>query len=82
MYYGPNRYRQSFPLKNRLAGFILETAENRVYGEPHTEAAEYLGATYRHLLYVIAEFYKEGLLHKSEVGYRITDADTLRKYLP
>ena len=64
---------QAYPLKVKLASFILMTEHNGLYREKHTEASGYLGVTYRHLLYVIAEFVKEGLLEKSPAGYRITN---------
>ena len=48
-----------------------------MYREQHTEAAEYLGVTYRHLLYVLAEFVKEGILEKTKTGYRIIDMEKL-----
>ncbi len=40
---------QSFPLVNRLAAFILLSQEGDLYHEKHTQAAEYLGVSYRHL---------------------------------
>lgn len=64
---------QSYPLKNRLATFVLDTQRQGLYREPHTEAAAYLGVTYRHLLYVLADFVKEGLFEKTPQGYRILD---------
>lgn len=64
---------QSYPLENRLADFILTTAAGGVYREKHTEASEYLGVTYRHLLYVLADFRKRGLLKKTRQGYEIVD---------
>lgn len=69
----------AYPLKNRLAHFILLTARHGIYCEKHTETAEYLGVTYRHLLYVLAEFVKEGILKKTENGYQIEDMKTLQK---
>lgn len=69
---------QAFPLRNRLASFILETSVNGIYREQHTEVAEYLGVTYRHLLYVISEFVQNGLLVKTNSGYLITDIKALR----
>lgn len=68
----------SYPLRNRLAAFILETSVGGMYRERHTEVAEYLGVTYRHLLYVFAEFVKEGLLEKVQAGYRIKDIGKMR----
>lgn len=70
---------QSYPLKNRLAAFMLETAVNGIYREQHGEVAEYLGVTYRHLLYVLAEFVKLGLIEKTSVGDRLIDMTALRE---
>ena len=68
-----------YSLETRLANFILTTSHNRIYREMHTEVAEYLGVTYRHLLYVIAKFVKSGILEKSEQGYVIKNENALRK---
>ena len=70
---------QSYPLEARLANFILLTSCNRLYREKHTEVSEFLGVTYRHLLYVLADFVKRGLLKKTEQGYSIQDLDALSK---
>lgn len=70
---------QSYPLEVRLANFILLTSCNRLYREKHTEASEFLGVTYRHLLYVLADFVKRGFLKKTEQGYYIEDIHTLRR---
>lgn len=63
----------AYPLSVRLAQFILLTQQNGLYREKHTEVAEYLGVTYRHLLYVLAEFVKRGILKKTTQGYVILD---------
>lgn len=73
---------QSYPLENRLADFILITAHNNLYTEQHTEAADFLGVTYRHLLYVLADFVNKGYLSKTKHGYEITDIDSLRYLIP
>lgn len=70
---------QSYPLEVRLANFILLTSCNRMYRERHTEVSEFLGVTYRHLLYVLAGFVKRGYLKKTECGYYIQNPDALRK---
>lgn len=70
---------QAYPLENRLAAFILLTSNNMLYTEKHTEASEFLGVSYRHLLYVLADFTKRGILHKEGCSYRITDFDSLNK---
>lgn len=62
-----------------MANFILLTSCNRLYREKHTEVAEFLGVTYRHLLYVLADFVKRGFLKKTEQGYYIQDFNILRK---
>lgn len=69
---------QTYPLENRLAAFILATAAGGVYREKHTEAAEYLGVSYRHLLYVLADFVRKGILTKNKSGYLIIDLQSLR----
>ena len=69
---------QSCSLSVRLAGFVLLTQQNGFYREMHTETAEYLGVTYRHLLYVISDFVKQGILRKTAQGYQILRPDQLR----
>lgn len=70
---------QTYPLRSRLASFILMTSQNGIYRERHTETAAYLGVTYRHLLYVLAEFVKEGILEKTRSGYQISKIHELEK---
>lgn len=70
---------QAYPLENRLAAFIFTAATGGVYREKHTEAAEFLGVSYRHLLYVLADFVKKGILKKNKSGYLITDFKTLQE---
>ncbi len=72
---------QSYPLKNRFAEFILKMSVNGYYREPHTEVAEFLGVTYRHLLYVLAQFVQEGILQKTTQGYCITDKEKLKSLI-
>lgn len=71
---------QAYPLKSRLASFILMTSNHGLYRERHTETAAYLGVTYRHLLFVLAEFVKEGILEKTTRGYRIVQEKELKKF--
>lgn len=72
---------QSYSLKVRLAEFIWKMSVNGYYREPHTEAAEFLGVTYRHLLYVLAQFVKDGILQKTKHGYFITDEEVLIEFI-
>lgn len=71
---------QSYPLKPRFAEFILKMTVNGYYREPHTEVADFLGVTYRHLLYVLAGFVQEGILQKTNRGYFLADEKKLREY--
>ena len=70
---------QAFPLVNRLAAFILLTQHDNVYKEKHTQVAEYLGVTYRHLLYVFAQFSAEGVISKQKAGYLILNRGALMR---
>ncbi|MEL7647658.1 MAG: transcriptional regulator YeiL [Sedimentibacter sp.] len=67
----------SYPLENRLAAFILMTSNNSLYTEKHTEVSEFLGVSYRHLLYVLAGFVKKGILKKEGGSYKINDLKSL-----
>jgi len=69
---------QAYPLKARLADFILLTSQNGFYREKHTEASEFLGVTYRYFLFVLEGFVKDGLLKKTKQGYRIENPERLR----
>lgn len=68
---------QSFPLINRLAAFILLTQNCDIYREKHTQAAEYMGVSYRHLLFVIAQLTHDDVLVKQKAGYIIKNKPRL-----
>lgn len=70
---------QSFSLSERFSSFILLTSHNNIYDEKHVQAAQYLGVTYRHLLYVLSLFVKKGYLEKMNKHYLITDKNSLLK---
>ncbi|HEY4624070.1 MAG TPA: transcriptional regulator YeiL [Solibacillus sp.] len=70
---------QAYPLENRLASFILLTSDHDFYKEKHTEVCEYLGVSYRHLLFVLAKFTKAGYLTKQNRGYLINDREQLEQ---
>lgn len=72
----------AYPLDKRLAEFILLTEQKGYYRTPHTEASGYLSVTYRHLLYVIADFVKQGILSKTPQGYRIENREALERLAP
>lgn len=62
---------QNYALKNRLAAYMLMSEHEGIYTEKHTETAEYLGVSYRHLLYTLKAFVEEGLIEKRRKGYLI-----------
>lgn len=70
---------KTYPLTNRLATFILLAAPNGHYKEMHGNAAEYLGVSYRHLLFVLADFVQKGYLEKTNKGYQVTNKKALVK---
>ncbi|MBF4695985.1 transcriptional regulator YeiL [Fusibacter ferrireducens] len=69
-YYTKN---QNYELKNRLAAHLLMSANKGIYQEKHTETAEFLGVSYRHLLYTFKIFQEEGLIVKQKKGYRVDE---------
>jgi len=75
------KYSQSlaFPLENRLADFILQASDEEIYKEKHVTVCDYLGVSYRHLLYVLAQFCEVGYLQKEGRHYRIKQYSSLYK---
>jgi CRP/FNR family transcriptional regulator, putaive post-exponential-phase nitrogen-starvation regulator len=69
----------SFPLENRLADFILQTADAGIYKEKHVTVCEFLGVSYRHLLHVLAQFCEKGYLEKRGRYYFIQQYDSLKR---
>jgi predicted transcriptional regulator len=60
----------------------MEHENEGVYKIPHTEVAEYLNVSYRHVLYGIKGFCDAGLLSKTAgrgKGYAISDKSGLRR---
>ena len=70
---------QAYPLENRLASFILLSSDNDFYKEKHTEVCEYLGVSYRHLLFVLAQFTENGYLTKQNRGYFLSNRAQLQQ---
>lgn len=60
---------QNYEFKNRLAAYILMSECHGKYSEKHTETSEFLGTSYRHLLYTIKQFIEDGILVKEKKGY-------------
>lgn len=73
------KYSQSlaFPLENRLADFILQTADKGIYKEKHVTVCDYLGVSYRHLLHVLTQFCEKNYLQKEGRNYQIKQYHSL-----
>jgi CRP/FNR family transcriptional regulator, putaive post-exponential-phase nitrogen-starvation regulator len=73
------KYTQSlaFPLENRLADFILQTADEGIYKEKHVMVCDYLGISYRHLLHVLSQFCEKNYLQKDGRNFRIKQYQSL-----
>ncbi len=69
----------NLPFQTRLARFILLTEEDGIYHEKHTEVAEYLHVSYRHLLFVLHDFTQKGILEKNGRNYAIKNREALTK---
>lgn len=75
------KYSQSlaFPLENRLADFILLTADEGIYREKHVTVCDYLGVSYRHLLHVLTQFCDKSYLQKEGRNYHIKEMHSLKQ---
>jgi CRP/FNR family transcriptional regulator, putaive post-exponential-phase nitrogen-starvation regulator len=75
------KYTQSlaFPLENRLADFILQTADQGTYKERHVTVCDYLGVSYRHLQHVLRQFCDKGYLYKEGRNYQIRQYHSLKE---
>lgn len=71
---------QAYEVKYRLAEVILATSIDNVYCEKQTEIAEYLGISYRHMLYTIKYFKDNDYLTKIPHGY-LVDSLKLKQLL-
>ncbi|MFS0604049.1 transcriptional regulator YeiL [Peribacillus frigoritolerans] len=70
---------QDYEFKNRLAKYILQIENDGCFQEKHTETAEYVGGSYRHLLYTLNQFHEEGLLEKKGRKYYIINKKKLER---
>jgi CRP-like cAMP-binding protein len=70
----------NYSLDKRLATFILQYQQCGRYDIPHTDVAEYLNVSYRHVLYVMKQFRELGILWKDKKkGYSIVDINKLKE---
>lgn len=73
-----------YPLENRLASYMINTADNLLFKDNLMEVSELLATSYRHLLRTLQNFCKEGYLTKTDAGYKIirdADLQELGKYV-
>ena len=68
-----------YPLENRLASYLVITAEENLFAENLTEVSELLGTSYRHLLRILSNFSKSGYVKKTSEGYLLQDLATLKR---
>ncbi|MCL2189442.1 MAG: cyclic nucleotide-binding domain-containing protein [Defluviitaleaceae bacterium] len=67
------------PLETRLCAYIFQTEAHGVFREKLTDVAHVMGASYRHLLRCLSNLCAQGVLHKKNDGYHITDRHVLEK---
>lgn len=67
----------SYSVEVRLARYIHYTRRGDMFEERLTEAAEYLGVSYRHLQRIIAKFCADGLLERVRGGYRVCEPERI-----
>lgn len=65
--------------EGRLCACLLEFSRRGVFSELLTETASYVGISYRHMLRILNQLCREGLLEKGSSGYRILDPEGLEK---
>ncbi len=66
-----------FPLKTRIADFILDNREGSLFRMKKVQVAELLGASYRHVETIMSALVEEGYLKKEKPVYRIIDEKRL-----
>ncbi len=67
------------PLSVRLADYLLTTSDNGVFTGRYTDAANYLGCSYRQLMRLVSQFYREGVLVREGGHIRVQRPDRLQE---
>ncbi len=70
---------QMYPLMVRLIDLLLRISIDDYYEEKQTEIAEYLGVSYRHLLYTMQQLREMGYIEKKK-GYYYLHREALVNY--
>ncbi len=68
------------PSEKQVCAYILNSYPNGMILDYLTSMSKATGVSYRHLLRIIHKLCSEGILEKSERGYRITDLERLKAY--
>lgn len=71
--------RALYSLPQRFAGYLLDMADGDRFTGSYTDAAGYLGCSYRQLMRIASSFYREGLLRREGKSARILDPVRLRR---
>lgn len=68
-----------YAAETRLCRYILAASDGGYFRDIMADVAYSIGTSYRHLYRMIGVLCKEGILEKTDAGYRIIDADCLMK---
>ncbi|TDL38285.1 hypothetical protein EVU91_05085 [Macrococcoides bohemicum] len=70
---------QQYKLKPRLLRHIQRTHINGIVDENFTYLSQYLGTSYRHLMFTLKELIDEDIIEKVDKIYRIKSLEKLNK---
>ena len=68
-----------FTSEERLCSYLLMAERDGVVREYLTEVAQSVGISYRHVFRIVGVLCREGLLERTESGFRILDREGLRR---
>lgn len=69
----------AYPLENRLAKYILENSEGKIFKVKKVQIAQVLGVSYRHTELVMKQFVDKNYLTKDKLVYTIVNKKELLK---
>ena len=65
--------------EERLCSYLLMAERDGIVREYLTEVAQSVGVSYRHVFRILGELCREGILERTEAGFRILDRERLRQ---
>ena len=65
--------------EERLCSYLLMAERDGIVREYLTEVAQSVGVSYRHVFRILGELCREGILERTEAGFRIRDRERLRQ---